>query len=87
MSLSSLSDIVAKLKPSSCPTDPLPPRLFKEIWDTIGSNVHNIINSSLESGSVPVYFKQAVVATLIKKPNLDTSVFSNYRPISKLPFI
>ena len=79
VSLSSLSDIVAQLKPSSCPTDPVPPRLFKEGWDTIGPNVHN---SSLESGSV-----QAVVAPLIKKTNLDTSVLSNYRPISKLPFI
>ena len=39
------------------------------------------------SGRVPTYFKQAVVQPLLKKPNLDATVLSNYRPISKLPFI
>ena len=39
------------------------------------------------SGQVPSYFKQAVVQPLLKKPNLDVSLHSNYRPISKLPFI
>ena len=43
--------------------------------------------SSLASGVVPAYFKEAVVEPLLKKPNLDTSVLCNYRPISKLPFI
>ena len=87
MSLSTLTKIVTQLKPSSCPTDIVPPRLFKEVWDTIGLNVQKVINSSLASGVVPAYFKEAGVEPLLKKPNLDTSVLSNYRPISKLPFI
>lgn len=69
------------------PTDVIPPGLFKEVWETIGQNVRQIMNSSLASGTVPVYFKQAVVEPLIKKPSLDPNVLSNFRPISMLPFI
>ncbi len=32
-------------------------------------------------------FKHAIVHPLLKKPHLDQSIFSNFRPISKLPFI
>uniref|UniRef100_A0A671Y010 Reverse transcriptase domain-containing protein n=1 Tax=Sparus aurata TaxID=8175 RepID=A0A671Y010_SPAAU len=87
VSLSTITKIVTQLKPSSCPTDIVSPRLFKEVWETIGLNVQKIINSSLASGVVPAFFKEAAVEPLLKKPNLDTSVHSNYRPISKLPFI
>uniref|UniRef100_A0A8C6KP73 Reverse transcriptase domain-containing protein n=1 Tax=Nothobranchius furzeri TaxID=105023 RepID=A0A8C6KP73_NOTFU len=47
----------------------------------------NIINNSLSTGVVPRAFKHAVVQPVLKKPGLDTSVMSNFRPISKLPFL
>ena len=47
VSLLSLTKIVTQLKPSSCPTDIVPPRLFKKVWETIGLNVQKIINSSV----------------------------------------
>ena len=87
LSLLELSELVNQLKISSCPTDVIPTHLFKEVWETIGPSVLQIINSSLASGVVPLYFKKAVVTPLIKKTNLDTSILANYRPISKLPFI
>uniref|UniRef100_A0A669DV26 Reverse transcriptase domain-containing protein n=1 Tax=Oreochromis niloticus TaxID=8128 RepID=A0A669DV26_ORENI len=46
-----------------------------------------LINSSLTLGHVPVIFKQAVVQPLLKRPGLDASLLSNFRPISKLPFV
>ncbi|MEY6612834.1 hypothetical protein, partial [Listeria monocytogenes] len=46
-----------------------------------------ILNASLSSGCVPSAFKHAAVQPVIKKTNLDSSVLSNYRPISKLPFM
>ncbi len=36
---------------------------------------------------VPLSLKHAVVQPLLKKPNLDQEVLSNFRPISKLPFL
>ena len=46
-----------------------------------------IVNLSLESGTVPKAFKKAVLKPLIKKSNLDPEVLSNYRPVSKLPYL
>ena len=46
-----------------------------------------LFNSSLSSGSVPDYFKMAVIQPLLKKPSLDPDIPNNFRPISKLPFI
>ena len=47
----------------------------------------SLINTCHLSGSVPAAFKHAVVQPLLKKDNLDPSVLSNFRPISKLPFL
>lgn len=46
-----------------------------------------LINRCLSSGCVPSSFKHAMVQSLLKKKNLDPLVLSNFRPISKLPFI
>lgn len=79
-------EIVNHLKPSGSPDDTVPPRLFKEVFPTIGPSCLTVINSSLSSGVVPVNLKHAAVQPLLKKPGLDPAVLANYRPISKLPF-
>ena len=42
---------------------------------------------SLESGTVPATFKHAVITPLLKKPNLDPYLMSNYRPTPNLYFV
>lgn len=61
--------------------------LFKDVFGTVGSTVLALINTCLSSGCVPAALKHAVVQPLIKKKNPDPSLLSNYRPISKLPFL
>ena len=49
-----------------------------------------IVNSSLQSGSVPESLKHAkvsLVRALLKKISLDSDNLSNYRPVSNLSFI
>uniref|UniRef100_A0A8C6ML89 Reverse transcriptase domain-containing protein n=1 Tax=Nothobranchius furzeri TaxID=105023 RepID=A0A8C6ML89_NOTFU len=87
LTLECLWEIVEPLKPSGSPTDVIPPRLFKEVFSSVGPWVLNMVNSSLSSGVVPESWKHAVVQPLLKKPSLDPSTVSNYRPISKLPFL
>ncbi|KAF7666430.1 hypothetical protein LDENG_00106200, partial [Lucifuga dentata] len=41
----------------------------------------------LNSGVFPSYFKHVTVYPLLKKPSLDPHVLSNFRPISKMPFL
>uniref|UniRef100_A0A3P9K7F1 Reverse transcriptase domain-containing protein n=1 Tax=Oryzias latipes TaxID=8090 RepID=A0A3P9K7F1_ORYLA len=82
-----LTGIVNKLKATSSPLDPVPPRFFKQVWATLRTSVTEIINSSLSSGVVPTFCKEAVVEPLLKKPGLDPTCLANYRPISKLPLV
>uniref|UniRef100_A0A8D3EFU3 Reverse transcriptase domain-containing protein n=1 Tax=Scophthalmus maximus TaxID=52904 RepID=A0A8D3EFU3_SCOMX len=90
ITLSSLFDAVRHLQPSNCPSDCLPSRLLKDatVFDTVAPFLLLLINIILSSGCVPAAFKHAVVQPLQKKkPNLDPSILSNFRPISKLPFL
>ena len=61
VTLSFLQEIVGHLKPSGSPNDAVPPRLFKEVFPTVGPSVITVINSILSSGVVPENFKHAVV--------------------------
>uniref|UniRef100_A0A669C2J2 Reverse transcriptase domain-containing protein n=1 Tax=Oreochromis niloticus TaxID=8128 RepID=A0A669C2J2_ORENI len=87
VSLPELVKLVNSVKASSCPLDIVPASLFKNVFQVIGPSVLTLINSSLASGIVPVYFKNAAIFPLLKKPQLDPSLWSSYRPISKVPLI
>ena len=75
------------MKSSSTPADALPSRFLKEASTFLSPDILTIFNKSLSSGVFPSTFKSAIVQPLLKKPNLDTSDFNNFRPISKLPFL
>uniref|UniRef100_A0A3B5Q121 Reverse transcriptase domain-containing protein n=1 Tax=Xiphophorus maculatus TaxID=8083 RepID=A0A3B5Q121_XIPMA len=87
VTLSLIHETVGHLKASGSAADILPPRLFKEVLPVLGISITAIINSSLITGVVPKPFKQASLQPLIKKPGLDPFLLSNFRPISKLPFM
>lgn len=87
VSLSFLSNIVKSLKPTNCPVDIVPRKVLKMVFNTVGPSLLFLINSCLGLGTVPASFKHAVVRPLLKKPNLDPSVMSNFRPVSHLPFL
>uniref|UniRef100_A0A8C6P1U2 Reverse transcriptase domain-containing protein n=1 Tax=Nothobranchius furzeri TaxID=105023 RepID=A0A8C6P1U2_NOTFU len=90
--LSFFVDKVNKVRSSSSTSvlsPPLPTPTRPIILDSfaLGPSVLSIINASLVSGQVPAYFKNAVMHPLLKKPSLDPSLHSSFRPISKHPFI
>uniref|UniRef100_A0A8C6NNP0 Reverse transcriptase domain-containing protein n=1 Tax=Nothobranchius furzeri TaxID=105023 RepID=A0A8C6NNP0_NOTFU len=87
VSLPELTKLVNSMKTSACPFDILPSSLFKSAFTSIGPSVLSRINASLVSGQIPAYFKNAVIYPLLKKPSLNPSLHSSFRPISKLPFI
>ena len=85
--LSELAKLLSSSKPSTCMLDPVPTRLFKEVFPLISSSILDVINLSLLQGYVPKAFKVAVIKPLLKKPSLDPDDLVNYRPISNLPFL
>ena len=46
-----------------------------------------LVNSSLESATFPSTMKHAILTPIVKKPGMDSSSLSSYRPISNLPFV
>lgn len=71
ISLSSLQEIVNKLKPTGSSLFVIPPRLVKHVLNSIGPNLLEFINKCLESGTVPDYLKHASIQPLLNQPNLD----------------
>jgi hypothetical protein len=71
----------------SCCLDPLPTPLLKNFLSVFAVPITRIANASLASGLVTDSLKHAVISPLIKKSSLDQQGFSNYRPVSGLPFL
>ncbi len=53
----------------------------------MGPTLLNLTNKCLELGVVLDYLKHASVQPRLKKPNLDSSDASNFRPISNISFL
>ncbi|KAL0163779.1 hypothetical protein M9458_039532, partial [Cirrhinus mrigala] len=87
VTLMDLKRAVHELKATVCPLDAVPARIMKEAIDIVGPCLVSFINSCLSLGTVPTALKHAIVRPLLKKPNLDPSILSNFRPISHLPFL
>ncbi|KAL0174050.1 hypothetical protein M9458_030018, partial [Cirrhinus mrigala] len=87
VTLMDLKRAVHELKATICPLDAVPARIMKEAIDIVGPCLVSFINSCLSLGTVPTALKHAIVQPLLKKPNLDPSILSNFRPISHLPFL
>ena len=49
--------------------------------------ITDLVNCSLDTAFMPVALKTAMIIPLLKKSNLNTDDFKNFRPVSNLPFI
>ena len=70
-----------------CPRiDVLTAVLLRSHMSTLAPVLTRLVNSSIESSTVPAAMKHATITPLLKKPGLDVDNMSSYRPISKLSF-
>lgn len=74
------------MKPTTCPMDLIPSHLLK-VFHAVGRSGLDIINESLISGVVLSFLKHAMVQLSLKKLSLEPDSPSNFRRISKLPFL
>ena len=83
VTIDEVMELAQNLPDKSCPLDVIPIWLFKKCLPELIHVIHYIVNESLKTSS----FKTAVVRPGLKKPNLDSDVLNNYRPISNLPYV
>ena len=84
----STSDVAALIKSSTlktCALDPMPSILVSRC-DALIPIITQIINTSLQLGSFPAEWKEALVLPLLKKCGLQL-IFKNFRPVSNLLFV
>ncbi|KAK3556650.1 hypothetical protein QTP70_011297 [Hemibagrus guttatus] len=79
--------IIRSCNPTTCPLDPIPSAMLQTISPDLLPVITTVINGSLTSGHVPTVFKIARVIPILKKPALNPSDISNYRPVSLLSFL
>ncbi|KAK3568497.1 hypothetical protein QTP86_008636 [Hemibagrus guttatus] len=79
--------IIRSCNPTTCPLDPVPSAMLQTISPDLLPFITTVINGSLTSGHVLTVFKKARVIPILKKPALDPSDISNYRPVSLLSFL
>ena len=65
----------------------IPSNLFKLCFSDLVPIITKIVNSSLESGEVPLPMKRAILSPLLKKPSLDTEFYPCFRPVSNLMLV
>jgi hypothetical protein len=75
---------VRRLPDKSSAIDPIPTSIFKQLIDLIAPFVVELFNRSLAAGHFPAGFKEAFVTPIVKKPGLDATDVSSYRPITNL---
>ena len=82
-----VAQLVMKSPSKHSQADPIPTWLLKDCLHLLQSFLTCLINSSIINCSVPECMKMAIVTPILKKPNLDPSDISNFRPISNLSFL
>ncbi len=82
-----LKKIMLKGPSKSCRLDPIPTDILKQCLEDLASPIGNIINLSLQSGSMPNVLKDALLNPKLKKISLDHEIFKNFRPLSNLAYL
>ena len=86
MNMNEVRQIINKMAAKHSKLDPLPTWLVKNCLNELLPTITEIINTSLELGTVPTSYKHAIITPLLKKANMDLEM-KNYRPVSNLKFL
>lgn len=79
--------LLSNSKMKSCLIDPVPTLVLKECSESLLPIYIKIINLSFQSAVMPESLKIAMLDPLLKKVNVDSDFFQNFRPVSNLKFL
>lgn len=80
-----IEQIIGNLNNVGAGIDGINAKIFKNTYSSILHHLVHLFNLCLNEGVFPTRFKVAVIKPVLK--NGDPTSFSNYRPISVLPFL
>ena len=71
----------------TCALDLLPASVLTKCLQRLLPVITDIVNRSLDEALMPNSLKTALIIPLLKKTNLDTEDFRNFRSVTNLPFV
>ena len=86
LSVDEVCKLINSAEAKSCELDPIPSKLLKTNSREIAPVITEILNLSLKTGDFCEELKQALLHLLLKKRGLELA-FTNYRPVSNLPYL
>ena len=86
-SVETLRKVILESPSKSCLLDPIPTAILKDNLHELLPYLALMCKASLNTGILPASQKHAIITPIVKKPGLDPSSVSNYRPISNLTFM
>jgi len=75
---------VQRLPDKSSAADPIPTSMLKQVADLLAPFITELFNRSLSTGQFPAVFGEAFITPIMKKPGLDATTATSYRPTSNL---
>ena len=87
VTIEEVTHLMADAPTKQCCLDTVPAWLLKQCKTDYSPILTELFNSSIETGSVPLDMKTAIIVPTLKKANLSPSELSNYRPVSNLSIL
>ena len=82
-----LTLILTQMNSKTCDLDPIPTMIIKKFIPLLLPIISRIVNLSIASCTFPNALKHAVITPVSKSTSKSKDDFSNYRPVSNLPFL
>ena len=82
-----METIIKSTSASTCELDALPTPILKKCLPELLPPITNIVNLSLQSGTVTSEMKKSIMVPRLKKADLSSQSFSRYRPISNINYL
>ena len=84
VTIEEVTRLIADAPAKQCCLDLVPAWLLKQCKTEFSPFLTELFNSSIETGTVPLDMKTAIIIPRLKKANLSPSELSYYRPVSNL---
>ena len=82
-----IKDVLTSFSNKTCALDPIPTHIVKANINLLLPFINRIVRQSIATGVFPISLKTSQVRPKLKKPDLDSNLFVNYRPIANIPFL
>ena len=86
LTIDELREVLQEMTIKTSFDDPIPAPVLKLVIESLLPYLLELVNLSLETGDISG-LKESVIIPLLKKLNLDSEQFRNYRPIVNLQFL